>query len=114
MIDLLHITRKEDWLKALADGCYRADSLASQGFIHCSSPAQVVATANRYYHGQHGLVLLGIDSNLVQAEVRMENLEGGKDIFPHIYGPLNLEGVVKVSEFEPDRDGNFGAVKIGE
>lgn len=114
MIDLLHITHKEDWLKALAEGSYRADSLASQGFIHCSTPAQVAATANRFYHGQHGLVLLGIDSRLVQAEVRWENLEGGNDVFPHIYGLLNLEGVVKVSEFEPDQDGNFGAVKIGE
>lgn len=112
MIDLMHITRQEDWLKALAEGSYRADSLDSQGFIHCSSPTQVVAAANRFYRGQHGLVLLGIDSGLIQAEVRWENLEGGKDLFPHIYGPLNLEAVSKVFEFEPDQNGQFSSPNL--
>jgi uncharacterized protein (DUF952 family) len=112
MIDLSHITRREDWLKALEQGSYRADSLDSQGFIHCSTPTQVAATANCYYSGQHGLVLLGIDSNLLEAEVRWENLEGGTELFPHIYGPLNLEAVEKVVEFEPDPTGQFSALTL--
>ena len=107
MIDIFHITRSEDWKNALEQGAYRADSLASQGFIHCSSRAQVVATANRYYRGQPGLVLLEIASSRVQAEIRWENLEGGAELFPHIYGPLNLEAVEKVIEFGPGDDGTF-------
>ncbi len=107
MIDLFHITRRADWQKALEDGAYQADSLASQGFIHCSTRAQVVGVANNIYRGQHGLVLLEIDSRRVQPEIRHENLEGGTDLFPHIYGPLNLEAVEKVIEFEPGADGRF-------
>jgi len=107
MIDLMHITERVNWLKALEAGSYRADSLETQGFIHCSTPAQVTATANRYYRGQRGLVLLCIDSRQLASEVRWENLEGGQEPFPHIYGPLNLEAVEKVAEFEPGTDGSF-------
>jgi uncharacterized protein (DUF952 family) len=107
MIDFLHITRREDWLKALDQGSYTADSLAKEGFIHCSTLAQVAATANRYYAGQHGMVLLCIDASLLQAEARWENLDALGNPFPHIYGPLNFEAVVKVVEFEPDMEGQF-------
>ena len=107
MIDLFHITRGADWQKALEQGAYQADTLASQGFIHCSTRVQVAAVANRIYRGQHGLVLLEIDSRRVQPEIRYENLEGGADLYPHIYGPLNLEAVEKVIEFEPGPDGLF-------
>jgi uncharacterized protein (DUF952 family) len=113
MIDLMHITLANDWSKALQEGSYQAGSLQTQGFIHCSTPLQIAATANRYYAGQQGLLLLGIDSRLVQAEVRWENLEGGKELFPHIYGPLNLEAVIKVIEYTPDEIGQFQFPKIG-
>ncbi len=107
MIDMYHITRAKDWQKALEEGGYQADTLASQGFIHCSMRSQVVAVANRIYRGQHGLVLLEIDSGRVQPEIRNENLEGGAELYPHIYGRLNLEAVEKVIEFEPGPDGSF-------
>ena len=107
MIDIFHITRCADWQKALEDGAYQADTLASQGFIHCSTRAQVLGVANRMFRAQHGLVLLEIDSRRVQPEIRRENLEGGTELFPHIYGPLNLEAVEKVIEFEPGPDGTF-------
>ncbi len=107
MIDIFHITRSADWQKALEEGAYQADTLASQGFIHCSTRAQVVSVANRFYLGQHGLVLLEIDSRRVQPDIRRENLEGGAELFPHIYGPLNLEAVEKVVAFEPGDDGQF-------
>lgn len=104
---IYHITAKTDWEAALAAGAYRANSLDSQGFIHASTGAQVVHTANRYYPGQHGLVLLCIDAHLVSVEIRYENLEGGQELFPHIYGPLPLDAVVEARPFEPGPDGIF-------
>lgn len=107
MSEIFHITRSDDWKAAIEDGAYRADTISSQGFIHCSTRAQVVTVANRFYRGQRGLVLLIITSERVQPEIRWENLEGGAELFPHIYGPLNLEAVEKVIEFEPGEDGTF-------
>ena len=102
---ILHITTRSHWQNAQQDGVYRAESLKTEGFIHCSTPAQVVTTANRFFRGQTGLVLLCIESDRVQAEIRYEAVHG--DQFPHLYGALNLDAVMQAIDFEPNADGNF-------
>ena len=102
-----HITRKSDWDTALASGSYTADSLATEGFIHCSTAQQVIATANRIFKGRSDLVLLCVDTTKVKVEIRYENLEGGKDLFPHIYGALEIAAVIAVHDFPPRDDGSF-------
>ena len=104
---IYHITRRSDWTAALATGSYTADSLATEGFIHCSTAAQVIATANRLFKGRHDLIFLAIDSSKVGAHIRQENLEGGTDLFPHIYGALEVGAVVAVYPFAPRADGSF-------
>ena len=104
---ILHITTLGEWHQAMEVGVYRAASLSSEGFIHCSRPEQVLQVANTLFRGQTGLVLLCIDRERVAAPVREENLEGGADQFPHIYGPLNLDTVYQVINFVPGSDGLF-------
>jgi uncharacterized protein (DUF952 family) len=48
-----------------------------------------------------------VDEAAVGAEVRRENLEGGTTLFPHIYGPLPVSAVVKVTPMVPSADGTF-------
>jgi uncharacterized protein (DUF952 family) len=107
MAIIYHITTAEAWNQGRANQLYTSPSLASEGFIHCSTPTQIVATANRYYVGQHGLLLLAIATERVQAEIRTENLIGGSELFPHIYGPLNPDAVTSTYAFEPEADGHF-------
>lgn len=78
-----------------------------EGFIHCSTSDQVVQVANARFRGQSGLVLLFIDTDKVAAEIIYENLEGGQQLFPHIYGELNADAVTQVAEFIPGQDGFF-------
>ena len=78
-----------------------------EGFIHCSTHEQVIQVANARFRGQSGLVLLFIDADKVAAEIIYENLEGGPQLFPHIYGELNVDAVAQVAEFAPDADGFF-------
>ncbi len=104
---IYHITKKDEWNKARYLGAYMADSLASQGFIHCSTQLQVVRTANAYYSGQQDLVLLKIEEERVKATIRYENPQGGTAMFPHIYGPLNIDAVQKYADFPPQPDGTF-------
>ena len=110
MPTIFHITKRDDWDRAKQAGTYQAPSLASEGFIHCSTSDQVIRTANRLFQGQTGLVLLEIDTDRVGAEIKYENCEGGQEAFPHIYGPLNPASVVRVMAFEPDEDGRFAAL----
>jgi uncharacterized protein (DUF952 family) len=104
---IYHITRRIDWDHARSVGAYKADSLSSEGFIHCSTAEQVITTANRLFRGRPGLVLLCIDTSRVQAEIRYENLEGGASLFPHVYGALDSGAIVEVRDFSPRVDGTF-------
>lgn len=108
---IYHITQRKTWELAQFAGEYRADTLGTQGFIHCSTSGQVVSVANSYYPGQHRLVLLCIDPDRLQAELRYEAPDGpaveGASLFPHIYGVLNIDAVTAVLGFEPGTDGTF-------
>jgi uncharacterized protein (DUF952 family) len=109
---VLHIAHRDIWEASSSGGYYRPLSLDTDGFIHCSTLEQTVETANQFYLGQEGLILLCIDTGKVEAEVRYEGPAGVGDLraaslFPHIYGPLNVSAVVKVVEFAPLSDGNF-------
>ncbi len=113
---ILHIAHRDQWQAAQAKGTHRTESLDTEGFIHCSTAAQVIRVANKFYSGQQGLLLLCIESDKVRAEVRFEppiNPQTRqpepdvKENFPHIYGELNTDAVVKVIDFPPGADGTF-------
>ena len=106
MSRIYHITTAADWQAALAAGAYTADTLAGEGFIHLSTGAQVIGTANRFFRGRPGLVLLAVDPARLLAELRYEESEPGQR-FPHLYGPLNLDAVVAVAPLDPAPDGTF-------
>ena len=94
---ILHITTPAAWTEALAKGRYDADSLVTQGFIHCSQPAQLDWVLDRHFKGRSGLIVLQIDVAKIPAEIRYENLEGGTQLFPHIYGPIPCAAVTAVT-----------------
>src|SRR3954447_2783060 len=97
---ILHITSRDGWDAAALAGNYRGDTLATEGFIHCSTPDQVVRVANARFSGRTDLVLLRIDPARLNSDLRWEMSEPG-EAFPHIYGPLNLDAVIDVLPFSP-------------
>jgi len=104
---ILHIASQADWEDAERRGSYDGPTLAIEGFIHASRRSQVVEVANRWFRGRQDLVLLVIDEDRLSAEVRPENLEGGEELYPHIYGPVECEAVVEVLSFDPSEVGRF-------
>jgi uncharacterized protein (DUF952 family) len=104
---IFHITSRDAWDSARRQASYTADSLAAQGFIHASTRAQVLRTAGLFYRGQTGLVLLAIEPAQVTADIRYEDLTGEGQLFPHIYGPLNVDAIAAWADFPPDMEGAF-------
>jgi uncharacterized protein (DUF952 family) len=112
---IFHITSRTDWETAQTKGEYIADSLRLEGFIHCSTLAQILPVAEKFYKGQSGLVLLMIEPTLLSSTLKWEAPSGGTpppgvpagDKFPHIYGPINLDAVVNVSDFIRDSYDNW-------
>ncbi len=74
-------------------------SLQSEGFIHASPAHQLNRVANLYYAQSPRLLLLTVQVSTVQAEIRWEPASTG-DLYPHIYGPLNLDAVVQVTSVD--------------
>jgi uncharacterized protein (DUF952 family) len=106
MNNIFHITQRQQWAAAKKSNIYQSDSLDTEGFIHCSTAAQVVGSANRFFSNQQDLVILAIDVDRVTAEIRYEGADEG-NLFPHIYGGLNIDAVIWTIDFEADADGVF-------
>lgn len=111
---ILHITSRAEWADAQVRGEYLAPSLQSEGFIHCSTERQVLHVAAAFYRGRTDLVLLVIDESRLTPELKWEPPAGPPapgiseaDLFPHVFGPVNLAAVSAVIDFLPNPDGTF-------
>ncbi len=115
MSTILHILNQKDWQAAQAAGKYRPPSLINEGFIHFSTNAQAVAVANSFYKGQTDLLLLKVDVEKLTAPLKWEPPVGlpapsghtAQELFPHLYGALNLNAVIDVINFPLNANGIF-------
>ncbi|MCO8127339.1 DUF952 domain-containing protein [Acidimicrobiia bacterium EGI L10123] len=110
---LLHLAVAGEWERARARGSYQRStidtSLEEEGFIHCSFPEQVQATADRYYRGRDDIVLLRIDPDRLDVDVVVEEARSGER-FPHVYGPIPVDAVTSA---EPVPMGPDGRLDLG-
>lgn len=98
---IFHLALAADWEAARAVGAYAVSTLgrtlAEEGFIHASRADQWTAVRERFYADVvEPLVLLVIDPERLQAEVRVEAVPDSDETFPHVYGPINVGAVVEV------------------
>jgi uncharacterized protein (DUF952 family) len=93
------------WREAERQGVYRgsADD-ARDGFIHFSLPSQVAETARKHFAGQTGLFLIAVDADALGDALRWEPSRNG-ELFPHLYGELDLGAVTGVQEIHARPDG---------
>jgi uncharacterized protein (DUF952 family) len=94
------------WREAERQGVYRgsADDLRD-GFIHFSSASQVAETAKKHFFGQTGLFLIAVDADALGDALRWE-LSRGDELFPHLYGELDLGAVTAILDLRARSDGN--------
>lgn len=105
---LFHIIAKQDWIEAERAGEYRPAGFDVEGFIHLSTNEQILRPANLLYNGRSDLELLVIDPERVDAEVVFEpGSHGESELFPHLYGSLNIDAVVDRVDFPCTADGSF-------
>jgi glutathione S-transferase len=115
MYYVYHIAREEDWKRAQADGLYKIGSLhrsfEQDGFIHLAYATQVNVVADLIYSHTTELLLLTIDPRKLTAVIKEEKAEYPNELFPHLYGPLNVDAVISVSPYNPLPNGRFPEVK---
>lgn len=110
---IFHLTAQNEWQQAKLTGEYKPAGFDHEGFIHCSYKNQLLAVANRRFRGRTDLLVLIIDPAKLECQVIDENLEGGSERFPHIYGALPVNAVVDSMVFPCDPDGSFTLLLSG-
>jgi uncharacterized protein (DUF952 family) len=99
------IVRKEEWAEAERSGIFTGSPDDKRdGFIHLSSAAQVRATCDVHFAGEHGLLLVAVDAGKLGPSLKWELSRKGQK-FPHLYGPLNLSDTGSVSPIKNGADG---------
>ena len=77
----------------------------------------MVDVANKYYSGANNMVLLDIDLMKLTSQLKFEppaHIDGSpalphEPLFPHIYGPINLDAVIEIIDFPCGSNGDFVA-----
>lgn len=94
---IFHVTTKQEWAQAQANGVFEAPSLQLEGFIHMSEQHQVAGVLQRYYAGKTDLILLHVDETKLTAPLKYEIAPSINEAFPHIYGTINIDAVITTS-----------------
>ena len=93
------------WADAERSGLFRGSAVdLADGFIHFSAAGQVVETAEKHFAGQRDLVLVAVDAAKVGNALKWETSRGGAP-FPHLYAPLPLSAVLRVTPLRLGADG---------
>jgi uncharacterized protein (DUF952 family) len=112
---ICHITTRDAWEAAQSSGEFRSPEFDSIGFIHCSTPEQIVLVANAFFRGQSGLVMLMIDPARLKSPVRWEPPHSTArlpafmhgSVYPHVYGTINVDAVTRIEQLVPSDSGSF-------
>ena len=102
---IFHVANRLHWEQAECDGSYEGDTLDLEGFIHCSTSTQLAGVLDRFFKGKTGLVLLEIDTERLTSPLKFEPATDLFELFPHIYGQLNIDAVVSVRPIESGSQG---------
>ena len=94
---IYHIVLPEVWEKFKNEKFYEADSLKAEGFIHCSFAEQLETVLGRYYKGTEKVLIMEIETERLTSKLVNEPSTGG-EIYPHIYGKINAEAIVRIEE----------------
>lgn len=99
---LYKIVSGAQWRAAQGDGLVAWSAVDRRdGFMHLSTANQVLETARLHFSGTPDLVALEIDPSRLDGAVRFETSRGG-DLFPHLYGDLSVNAVIRVRRLRED------------
>jgi uncharacterized protein (DUF952 family) len=100
---------QRDFDTATASGVWNPGSLATDGFLHASPADQLTRVANKHFSGLDEIRILSARAENVHAEILWEPASDRK-LYPHIYGPLNMDAVERATTVKKGPDGRFVVV----
>ena len=105
MTSIYKILRRDEWLTAQQAGVFLGSAVDRRdGFMHFSTDAQARETARLHFRNEADLVVLEVNAEALGAALVWEPSRDGA-LFPHLYGPLSSEHVVRVHDAPLDAEG---------
>lgn len=98
------------WREAERQGVYRGSDVRD-GYIHFSTASQVPETVRKHFFGQTGLFLIAVDADSLGEALRWEPSRKG-ELFPHLYGELDLGAVTAILDLRARADGSHGVPEL--
>jgi uncharacterized protein (DUF952 family) len=93
------------WREAERQGVFRGSPVdLSDGYIHFSTASQVAETAKKHFFGQTGLFLIAVNADALGESLRWERSRND-ELFPHLYGDLDIGMVTAVLSMHARSDG---------
>jgi uncharacterized protein (DUF952 family) len=100
-----HIIPADQWAQ-VPPGPYRASSLHTEGFIHCSNRPQTLGVARTFFANHSELLVLVIDTGQLGDRLKDED-PGIGQTFPHVYGAIDRGAIVRIDHLKRDSAGNW-------
>ncbi|KFF94915.1 hypothetical protein IQ62_44780 [Streptomyces scabiei] len=118
---IYHVVSLDAW-HARPGRPYTPASLPEDGFVHCSpDEATTLAVVNAFYRdAPKPLHVLVLDEERLDARVEFEAAApapppgvGADVLFPHVFGPIDRDAVVRVLEIRWDEEGRAAGLGPG-
>lgn len=94
---IYHIVLPEVWENFKNKDFYEAESLQTEGFIHCSFAEQINPVLGRYYQNAKTVLILHLETDKLTSKLVNEP-STNNEVYPHIYGQINTDAIVEIEE----------------
>lgn len=103
---IYHLVPENVWDQARHSAAYVPEAFETDGFIHCTNGLDpLLIVGNTFYRGDsRSYMVLILKTDLIESEVRYDDAD---ELFPHIYGPLNVDSVIGELNVARGADGSF-------
>jgi uncharacterized protein (DUF952 family) len=109
MPETFHLVPEQVWMAHDRSKPYAADSLATEGFTHCTDGIDALGVTFDRYYAADARPFLALTLELDVLDVPWRYDVGGSP-YPHIYGAVRPEAVVGVSRVDRAADGRFAGL----
>ncbi len=104
---IIYTATPEEWEEIKYKEEFISQDFDTEGFIHCSNPDQTIWVLNKHFKHQEKMILLCIDPAVLKSKYIQEDLKGTGEKFPHVYGSINVDSIIKIIEIAIGENGIY-------
>lgn len=105
---IIHNMKIKTWERVKNNHSFGKENIEEHGFLHCCKPEQFHLIIPRLKKNGGDFAVIFIDTDKLASTLKWEYSKSMEQDFPHIYGEINRESVVKAVSLE-DYENEYGS-----